>query len=188
VNTPEDAEQISRALAAPHRIDPGAVRALEDVLTAQRRLDDTISPAPMISSVSVQADTAATLVKQAAGPFRAALAEVAAEWTQFLGWLHAEARDDATALRMLSDAEHAADEAGSGVLAAQAANFRGYVARQQDNPRGIVRWFLAEHNTPGANVHQRIGSAAQAADGCARLGDHDGARRLLDTAESLLDE
>lgn len=188
VLTPDDRTRLGRVFEHPHRLDGGAVTALAEVLAAQRRLDDVLGPRPLIPATLAQMNTAVTLVRQAAGPHRAALAEVAAEWVQFAGWLHAEAREDQEALRLLTEAERAADEIGNGVLAAQAANFRGYLARQSENWRGVTRWFLAEHHTPDASIHQRVGSAAQAAHGAGHLGDRDGARRLLDVADGLLEE
>lgn len=188
VLTSDDRERLGRVFERPHRLDGGAVTALADVLASQRRLDDVLGPEPLMTATLTQMSTASNLVRQASGPHREALAEVAAEWVQFAGWLHAEARQDQEALRLLTEAEHAADEVGNGVLAAQAANFRGYVARQQENWRGVARWFLTEHHTPGASIHQRVGAAAQAAHGVGQLGDPDGARRLLDTADGLLEE
>ncbi|MDI2032012.1 helix-turn-helix transcriptional regulator [Saccharopolyspora sp. TS4A08] len=185
---PDQRERLAVVMDRPHRLDGGTVEALAGVLATQRRLDDTLGPAPLLPVTLAQQQLVETLVKQTAGPHRAALAEVAAEWTQFVGWLYASLRQDAQALRWLAEAEQAADEIENGVLAAQAANFRGYVARQQGNWRGVVRWFLAEHSTPGASVHQQIGAAAQAAQGAGRLGDRDGARRMLDTADTLLEQ
>lgn len=184
----EDQERLGRVFDRPHRLDGGTVDALAEVLSAQRRLDDVLGPGPLIPTTIAQMNMTSTLVRQASGPHRDALAEVAAEWVQFAGWLHAEARQDQKALRLLAEAECAADEIGNGVLAAQAANFRGYVARQSGNWRGVTRWFLTEHHTPGASIHQRVGAAAQAAHGAGHLGDRDGARRLLDIADGLLEE
>jgi hypothetical protein len=187
VLTPDDQERVALIFDNPSRIDGAAVRALADVLAAQRRLDDTIGPEALITATAAQVDVVKELFRHANGPHRGALAEVVAEYVQFAGWLYAESRRDADAVRTLTEAEELADVAESAVLAAQAANFRGYVARQQRNPRGIVRWFLTEHHTPGANVHQRIGAAAQAAHGYAAIGDADQGRRLLDVATSLID-
>lgn len=188
VLTADDRERLARVIERPHRLDGVSVAALADVLAAQRRLDDTLGPVPLIPVTLAQVQLVRSLVRQAAAPHRGTLAEVAAEWVQFAGWLYAETRQDHEALRWLADAEQAADEIGNGVLAAQAANFRGYVARQQGNWRGVARWFLTEHHTPGASIHQRVGAAAQAAQGAGRLGDRDGARRLLGVADGLLDE
>lgn len=188
VLTIDDRDRLSRVLEHPHRLDEGTVSALADVLAAQRRLDDVLGPEPLIPATLAHMNMAVTLVRQASGPHRCSLAEVAAEWVQFAGWLYAEARHDQEAVRLLAEAEVAADEVGNGVLAAQAANFRGYVARQSENWRGVARWFSAEHHTPGASIHQRVGSAAQAAQGVGCLGDRDGARRFLDIADGLLEE
>lgn len=188
VLTSDDRDRLGRVRERPHKLDGGAVAALASVLAAQRRLDDTMGPGPLIPATLAQVRMVTDLVRQATGPHRGALAEVVAEWVQFAGWLYAETRQDEEALRWLADAEQAADEIGDGVLAAQAANFRGYVARQRGNWRGVARWFLAEHHTPGASVHQRLGAAAQAAHGAGRLGDRDGARRMLEVADGLLEE
>ncbi|GAA1229631.1 hypothetical protein GCM10009676_10310 [Prauserella halophila] len=184
----EDRARIAHHAEHPSRIDGGTVSALADLLAAQRRLDDTLGPEIILPASLAQMDTVRALLPAARGPHRDALAEVAAEYVQFAGWLHAESRGDERAVELLGQAELLADEAGSGILAAQAANFRGYVARQRGNPRGVVRWFLAEHHTPGAHIAQRVGAAAQAAHGYAQLGERDEALRLMDTAGRLLDE
>ena len=183
----EGEERISHALACPTRIDGAAVAALSEVLAVQRRLDDVLGPAPLIDPTEAQTATLLELLKDARGPYRDALAEVAAESVQFTGWLYASTRQDAKAVKRLSEAEDLADEVGSGTLSAQALNFRGYIARQQRNPRGMVRWFSAAYYTPGASAPQRMGDAAQAAQGLGELGQVDEARRLLDEAMSLSD-
>ncbi|WP_007024436.1 helix-turn-helix transcriptional regulator [Saccharomonospora iraqiensis] len=188
VLTRDDRDRIAHHISYPSRVDGCTVRALADLLAAQRRLDDTLGPTPLISSTLAQVDTVTGMARHATGTHRDDLLEVAAEWVQFAGWLHAEARHDGEATRFLAEAEHLADAAGSGILAAQAANFRGYLARQQGNARGVVRWFLAEHLTPGAHIAQRVGAAAQAAHGHALLGERDTALRLLDVAGGLLDD
>ncbi|MER7114099.1 helix-turn-helix domain-containing protein [Saccharomonospora azurea] len=184
---PDDRDRVAHHIAYPSRVDATTVRALADILAAQRRLDDTLGPHAMIPPTMAQMKTVLGMVKHVRGPHRQALVEVAAESVQFAGWLHAEVRRDREAMRYLAEAESLADEAGNGVLAAQAANFRGYVARQNRNPRGIVRWFMAEYLTPGAHIAQRVGAAAQAAHGYAMLGARDQALRLLDTAGNLID-
>ncbi|ASU79958.1 XRE family transcriptional regulator [Actinopolyspora erythraea] len=185
--TPDDQQRLARGLERPYRIDAATVTALADMLAAQRKLDDTLGPEPLIPAVMAQMDTVLGLMRQASGRHQHSLAEVGAEYVQFAGWLHAETRRDRDAVRLLSEAEQVADEIGNGVLAAQAANFKGYLARQQGNSLGIVRWFLAEHHTPGAHIAQRVGAAAQAAQGYAELGQPDNALRLLDTAGELID-
>lgn len=187
VLTPDDQQRLARGMEQPHRIDGTAVTALAEVLAAQRRLDDALGPEPLIPTVMAQVDTVTGLLRQAGGPHRHALGEIGAEYVQFAGWLQAEARRDRDAVQLLNDAERVADEIGNGILAAQAANFKGYLARQQGSSREIVRWFLAEHHTPGAHIAQQVGAAAQAAQGYAELGHVDNALRLLDTTGKMID-
>jgi transcriptional regulator with XRE-family HTH domain len=182
-----EADRLAYVLEHPLRLDATAVDALADMLAAQRRLDDQCSPHALLPWVDSQHQVVASLARQARGRHAGALAEVAAEWTQFVGWLHAEARHDATAIAVLGEAAAEADAIGSGVLAAQAENFRGYLERQRGNPRGQVRHFLAAYTTPGATGLQRAGDAIQAAHGLALLDDSPGALRLLGQAGDLLE-
>lgn len=185
--TEDNRDRIARAITNPTRVDRKAVDALAGVLAAQRRADDALGPVPMIAATEAQMTTVTGLLREARGPARDGLAEVAAEYVQFGGWLHASARSDARAVVLLNEAAELADEADSGPLAAQALNFKGYLARRQGKPRAVARWFSAAYYTPGAHPAQRMGDAAQAAQGYAELGKTEDARRLLDEAANLAD-
>ncbi|MEO3776337.1 helix-turn-helix transcriptional regulator [Micromonospora sp. B11E3] len=185
VTTPDDDQRIAYAIAQPTRLDAATVRLLADVLAAQRRLDDTIAAQIMLPAAVPQWRTMQDLAARARGPHAPELHAVAAEWTQFVGWLHAEARNDAEAVRVLIEAADEADAVDSGPLAAQVENFRGYLERQRGNPRGIMRHFLAAYHTPGSSALQRVGDAVQAAHGYALLGDRAAAERLLGEASDL---
>lgn len=186
VTTAAEAQaRIDYALTHPLRIDAPAVAALAEVLAAQRRLDDTLPAHAMLTLAEPQWSAVMALAKEARGEVEA-LHEVAAEWTQFLGWLHAEARHDADAVRLLTEAIRQADTTGNGTLSAQARNFRGYVERQRGNPRGIARYFEEAYHTPGAATLQRVGDAAQAAHGYGLLGEERIAQRLLGEASDLV--
>lgn len=182
----EGRDRIAYALAHPVRLDAAAVGALARVLAAQRRADDAVPATLLIPAVEPQWAAVLGLARDARGPAAGALHEVAAEWTQFAGWLRAEARHDAAAVRLLDEAAEQAEAVGSGELLAQARNFRGYVERQRGNPRGIVRHFERAYRTPGAAILQRVGDAAQAAQGYALLGDSRTAARLLGEAADLV--
>ncbi|MFD7505809.1 hypothetical protein [Streptomyces sp. NPDC059850] len=127
------------------------------------------------------------MLKGARGPHRGQLTAVASEFVQFGGWMLAQVRDDTKALRLLTDALELADEIGDGALAAQALNFKGYIARQQGRPQGIARWFAAAADAPGAHPAQRLGDILQSAAGWAELGETDRALRMVERAERLTD-
>lgn len=125
------------------------------------------------------------MLKGARGPHRDRLAEVASEFVQFGGWMLAQARRDSEAVELLNDALELADEIGNGTLAAQALNFKRYIARQQGRQQGVARWYYAAANTPGAHPAQRLGDILQAAAGTAALGETDQGLRMVDEAELL---
>ncbi|UNS98568.1 helix-turn-helix transcriptional regulator [Streptomyces tubbatahanensis] len=184
----EDGEaRISRTAGNPSLVEAGAVDALVGVLAAYRRLDDSAHPASVIPATMAQMREVVRILKGARGTQRDRLAKVASEWAQFAGWMHAQVRNDSEAVRLLNDALEIADEVGNGTLAAQALNFRGYVARRQEKPRAVARWFGAAANTQGAHPAQRIGDYLQSAAGLAALGETDAALRLTDAAERLTD-
>ena len=180
-----DRHRIGYATAGG-RVDTATVAALAGVLAAQRRLDDTLGPHPLAPAVGAQWPAVMALARDARGPAAGPMLEVAAEWTQFVGWLHAESRQDAAAVRVLTGAAAQADAIGHGPLKAQAVNFLGYAARQRRRPREMLRHFHAAYETPGASVLQRAGDAAQAAHALALLGEHRQARTLLGAASDLV--
>ncbi|OUD02727.1 helix-turn-helix domain-containing protein [Streptomyces swartbergensis] len=184
---PDEASRVSRSAANPSRLDSGTVDALAGVLAAYRRLDDTLRPKSVIPATLTQMNEVIRLLKGARGPQRERLAEVASEYVQFGGWLLAQDRRDAKAVQLLNQAVELADEVGNGTLAAQALNFRGYLARQQGRPEGVARWYTAAAFTPGAHPAQRLGDMLQAAAGLAELGQRDDALTLVENAERLTD-
>ncbi|WP_372409073.1 multiprotein-bridging factor 1 family protein [Streptomyces luteireticuli] len=180
----DDRSRMARSVANPSRLDAGSVEALAGVLAAYRRLDDTVRPESMIPATLVQMKEVIRLLKGARGPQRDRLTEVASEFVQFGGWLLAQERQDAGAVQLLNEAVELADEVGNGTLAAQALNFKGYLARQQGRPQGVARWFSAAAYTPGAHPAQRLGDMLQAAAGLAELGARDDALRMVENAEA----
>ncbi|MBC2876861.1 MULTISPECIES: helix-turn-helix domain-containing protein [Streptomyces] len=180
--------RVTRSAANPSRLDAGTVDALAGVLAAYRRLDDSVEPKSVIPATMTQVKEVTRILRGARGPYRDRLAEVVSEWVQFGGWMLAQVRKDDQAVGLLNDALELADEIGNGTLAAQALNFKGYIARQQNRPQGIARWFSAAANTPGAHPAQRIGDYLQAAAGMASLGERDAALRLVEDAEKLTDK
>ncbi|MFJ8696616.1 helix-turn-helix domain-containing protein [Streptomyces roseolilacinus] len=184
----DDRARLSRSTANPSRLDGGTVDAIAGVLAAYRRLDDTVKPRSVIPAALAQTREVVRLLKGARGPHRDRLAEVASEFVQFAGWLLAQERQDREAVRLLGQAVELADETGNGTLAAQALNFRGYLARQQGSSQGVARWYSAAAFTPGAHPAQRLGDMLQAAAGLAELGARDDALRMMEHAERLTDE
>ena len=182
----EHAVQLSNLAEQPTRVDAATVGALAAVLVAQRHLDDVVDPHMIVSSTAAQCSAVEGLAKSATGPHSIEVRRLAAEWTQFLGWLYAQTRLDAQAVETLRRAVAMADEIGDATLSSQAKNYRGYVERRRQNPRGIARHFQAAYETPGTGDLHRADSAIQAAHGMAMLGESSAATRMISTAEDLI--
>jgi transcriptional regulator with XRE-family HTH domain len=183
----DDLSRVADSVAKPYLLDAGTVDALAGVLSAYRRLDDTVHARVAIPAALAQMREVTRLLKDSRGPHRDRLAEVASEFVQFGGWLLAQDRQDVKAVRLLNEAVDLADEIGNGTLAAQALNFKGYLARRQGRPQGVARWYSAAAFTPGAHPAQRLGDMLQAAAGLAELGATDEALRMMENAERLTD-
>ncbi|HZE33744.1 MAG TPA: helix-turn-helix transcriptional regulator [Actinoallomurus sp.] len=182
-----DRERLVAAVDRPELVDAGVVGALGLVLAGQRRLEDAMGASALLDPVGAQLVSAQGLLRDARGKVRGELGRLVADWTTFTGWLHAAVRDDAAAIRLFSQAEELADEAGYGTGAALATSFRGYVARQQGRPLVVVRAAGAAMATPGVHPAQAAFDALQAAQGYAELGrgEHDRVRELLDRSAGL---
>lgn len=185
--TPDDRARVAHSVRHPQRVDDGTVRALANALAAQRRLDDVLGSEAVLAGAGAQFDRIRGLVKSARGPHRRPLLAVAAEWAQFSGWLHASLRHDESAIDLFSRSEELADEADDATVGAVAVSFKGYVARQQGRPRGVVRAAQAALSTPGAHPTQATFDTIQAAQGYAAMGMDSEAGKLLDEATKMAD-
>jgi transcriptional regulator with XRE-family HTH domain len=186
--TPDDEDRLTLAMARPVRFDAAAMDALASTLGSQRRLEDAIGPAALVDPVLTQTRSILVVLREMTGPHHGELGRIAAEWVTFAGWLHAALRRDDHALRLFGLAEDLADDFEHGTAAALATSFRGYVARQQNRPRAVVRAASAALATPGSHETQKTFDTLQAAQGYAALGEREKARRLLDTATKLAEK
>lgn len=187
--TPDDTDRLTAVSQRPARLDTAALDALAVVLAGQRRLEDALGPAALLTPVSGQLDAITCMLRDARGPLAERLGRLVAEWTVYTGWLHAALRHDERARALFRLGEDLADEFADGTIAAIATSFRGYVARQQGRPRAVVRASMAAMATPGGHPVQATFDRLQAAQGYAALGEADRARRLLDeAAERAADE
>ncbi len=181
----DDHQVLARLLSSSAPVDPAAVRASAQILAAQRRLDDVVGAQAMIPVTMDHLRVVEELAAQARGAHAPGLREVGAEYVQFAGWLHACTGRHGRARSLLGRAEALAAEVGDATLLAQARNFFGYLARREGDVPAIVEHFTRAYTTPGAHPAQRVGDAAQAAQGHALLGERSEALRLLEEAVHL---
>lgn len=179
---PEQRERLAVVAAQPRRVDRATVDALAGVLSHCRRLEDTLGAFAVLASVSAHLATVDALLKEARGPVRLPLVDVAAQWSQYAGWLAIATEQPERAAMLLDRAVALATEAQSPDLVATAISFKGHAAYRAGQPGPVVTLSEAARRDPRVYVGQRAYDALQAARGYAMTGDTREALRLLSIA------
>ncbi len=94
---PEDRERLHMPAGNHAAMDAAAVDALAAVLAVQRRAEDALGSAAVLPAVIAQLRAITPMVTEARGPVRPAVVDVAGQWAQYAGWLHASQRQAAAA-------------------------------------------------------------------------------------------
>lgn len=186
--TPDDEDRALAAISAPSRLDQATVDAFANVLAATRRLEDSIGSAPLVESVRAQLAVLKRLVTEAHGPIRPALVNVAGQYAQYAGWLHANTGHFADGSALMDRALEWATEAGDVNLISEAMSCKGNVAWLAGQIGPVIGLSAAAQRGDGLYPGQPAISALQEARGYAALGAADDAERKLDDAEEYADQ
>lgn len=179
---PDERERVRLAVARPARIDAGVVDALAGVLAVQRRTEDVVGSGLMIAPVDGQLQTIEHLAREARGPVRPSLINVAAQWAQFAAWLYANTRNLATGETLMRRAIEWAVEADDPDLISETTSCLGNIAWLRGEVGatiGLSQAAIRHGRFPG----QVAISSVQEARGHAAIGELDEAERLLDQAD-----
>jgi len=172
-------ERLAWTRRHPRLVDQAAADSLAAVLTAQRHAEDALGSAAILQPVMAQLAVVGELVTEARGPARPALVDVAGQWAQFAGWLHASTRDDAGSITLHDRALEWATEAGDVNLISEVISMKGHVAWMAGHPGPVIGLSQAAQRDQRAFPGQHAISAAQEARGHAMAGDADAAERKL---------
>lgn len=180
---PEGRARLAHARHHPHRISAGAVDALAAVLAVQRRAEDALGSAAVLPAVAAQLkETITPLVIEARGPVRPAVVEMAAQWAQYAGWLHASQRQSAAASSLFDRGLEWAVEVGSVNLISEIVSMKGQLAWIAGQPGPVIGLSQAAQRGDGLYPGQVAISAAQEARGHAMAADAAAAERTLGLA------
>ena len=183
--TPDDVDRLMYVAGQPRRVDTAAVDALAVVLAHQRRLEDVLGAAPMFGPVLAQLGAVEALVTDARGPVRPALVDVAAQWAQYVGWLHIAMRRYGDAGTWLRRSLEWAAEVGDDDMTATVLSYRGHVAWLLGHPGPTIGLSQAARRYPGIYPGQLAYDVLQEARGHAVLGDANEVDRLVGESDEL---
>ncbi|NVI91163.1 helix-turn-helix transcriptional regulator [Actinomadura sp. BRA 177] len=179
--TPDEGERLRLAAGRPSRVDQGVVQALATVLAAQRRLEDSVGSAVVIPAVDAQVAEIERMVIDACGDVRPSLLNVAAQWSQFAGWLHANVGEHVAGLRYLGRTLQWATEIGDRQLIGAVMSWQGYIAERRGQIGAMIGLSQAGQRLRAGSVG-RVYDLYQEARALASLGEADQVSRLTDMA------
>lgn len=185
--TPDDRERLNLAVVRPSRIDTGVVDALARVLEVQRRAEDAVGSGMMIAPVHGQLQTIEHLARDARGPVRPALIDVAAQWAQFAGWLYANTGKLALGETFMRRGIEWAVESDDSDLISETTSCLGNIAWLGGNVGttiGLSQTAIRHGEFPG----QIAISSVQEARGHAAAGELADMERLLDQADDFAEQ
>ena len=179
-----DPERLAYVAQHPRRLDPATLRTLSELLAAHRRLEDSLGSTPLLPTIRTQLDLMTTLVAESAGGLRPQVADLAAQWAQFGGWLFAASDRQRLASQWYGTALEWATEAGNVDMVATALSMRGHLAwseRRADPMIGLSAAAARQPTSPGV----RAIAIQQQARGYALIGEASLVVGLLDQAAEL---
>ncbi|TYK49572.1 helix-turn-helix domain-containing protein [Actinomadura decatromicini] len=180
-----DADRLRHAARKPLRVDPATVEALARVLDGQRRLEDSVGSAAVLPAVRVQLKSITSMVTEARGPIRNDLLDVAAQWSQFGGWLYASVGRPGDALKSLGRTLEWATESGNQQIVGEVLSWQGYVAERRGQIGAMIGLSQAAQRLRAGSVG-RVYDLYQEARALAAVGEADAVRRLTEQAAAAV--
>jgi transcriptional regulator with XRE-family HTH domain len=180
-----DAERLEWAQRHPPRIDSGVVESLAIVLAAQRRAEDSAGPRAVMKPVLAQLAEIEDLVRQARGPLRPALVEVAQQWAQYGAYLHRDNGNPAGDRALLSQALEWAEEVGDRTMTATVFVQLGNMALAAGELGTAIGLAQAAQRDKTVDAGQRAEGTDLEARTHAQAGDTAAAERKIDETADL---
>ncbi|HWE89230.1 MAG TPA: hypothetical protein VG317_07180 [Pseudonocardiaceae bacterium] len=182
---PDDTERLSLAASQPRRIDTAGTDALAAILSATRRLEDSVGSAAVLPSVQQHLTLVEQFVTDARPAIRPQVCEVAANFAQFHGWLLSSTRQFRAARTWFDRATEWALETDDIDMVAGALSFKGSIAYQLRQVSPMIGLSQAAQRDRRVSAGLRAFSAHQEARGHAMAGDADTADRKVEEAAEL---
>ncbi|MEV6394100.1 helix-turn-helix domain-containing protein [Streptomyces sp. NPDC051907] len=181
-----DAERLIAVKKGGLRLDAASLDAMDALLAAHRRAEDTVGSRTVAPLVTAQFEEVAALYGQARGPLADRVVKLLAEYAQFLAWMAQDQGAAPVALGWFDRSYDWALESGYGDMAATTMSMKAHLAWSQGRGRRCVRLGEAAASTAGASEATRAMAVQMTGRGHALEGDADGAHRRLDEAQEII--
>ncbi|MEW1866559.1 helix-turn-helix transcriptional regulator [Streptomyces sp. NPDC088194] len=181
--------RVTGVVDGDQRVDAATLDWLDRLLAEHRRAEDHIGSRPLVDVMHQQLRTVVELYAGARGPLTDRVVRLAAEHAQFLAWMAQDQDDPITALAWYDRSHEWALEAGDANMAATTLNMKAHLAWSKGRAVRCVNLAeAARWSAPGTSRGVQGMAAQMAARGHALGGARAEADRLLDEAQSLVNE
>jgi transcriptional regulator with XRE-family HTH domain len=184
----DDHDRVVRITEKPRTIDRRGLDSLAAVLAEYRRMEDSLGVGAVFDPTRAHLRLMRRAVLDARGSLRPAIVDLAAQWAQFAGWLHAATGQHDAANTLFGRALEFAIESDNITLQANALSYKGHLAWMLGQVGPMMGLSQAAQRSPNVHISQRAFDAMQEARAHALAGDADTAHRALGTAEERIDE
>ncbi|GLF93577.1 helix-turn-helix domain-containing protein [Streptomyces yaizuensis] len=181
-----DAERLVAVKKGGLRLDTATLDAMDALLAAHRRVEDTVGSRTVAPLVTAQFEEVAALYDRARGPLADRVVRLLAEYAQFLAWMAQDQDNAPVALGWFDRSYDWALESGYGDMAATTMSMKAHLAWSRGRGRRCVRLGEAAASTTGASEVTRAMAVQMAGRGHALAGDAGAAYRRLDEAQQII--
>lgn len=181
----DDHDRITRIAEKPRTIDRRGLDSLAVVLAEYRRMEDTLGVGAVFDPTRAHLRLLRRVVLDARDSLRPAIVDLAAQWAQFAGWLHAATGHHDAANALFSRTLEWAMESENATLQANALTFKGNLAREAGHAGSLVGLSQAAQRRGDVYVGQLAFAAVQEARGHAMSGDVAACEKKMNDATAL---
>ncbi|MFE1789597.1 helix-turn-helix domain-containing protein [Streptomyces sp. NPDC059525] len=181
-----DGERLAGVRKGGLRLDAASVDAMDALLAAHRRAEDTVGSRAVAPLVTAQFRAVAGLHGQARGALADRVVRLLAEYAQFLAWMAQDQDNAAVALGWFDRSYDWALESGYGDMAATTMSMKAHLAWSGGEGRRCARLGEAAAATAGASAATRAMAVQMAGRGYALEGERGAAYARLDEAQRII--
>lgn len=186
--TADDRDRLTFVANKPRAVDPATLTSLTVVLAESRRMEDRLGARIMLEPTLGYLRMLEALTFDARGRIRAQVVDLAGQWAQFTGWLHAATGHLSAAGRWFDRTLEWALESNNLPLQANVLTFKGNLAWNTGHIGTMIGLSQAAQRHRTIYSGQLAYAATQEARGHAEAGDRAQAERKLDLAEQHADQ
>ncbi|MFD8146048.1 helix-turn-helix domain-containing protein [Streptomyces sp. NPDC059708] len=181
-----DGERLAGVRKGGLRLDGASVDAMDALLAAHRRAEDTVGSRAIAPLVLAQFREVAGLYGQARGALADRVVKLLAEYAQFLAWMAQDQDNTPVALGWFDRSYDWALESGYDDMAATTMSMKAHLAWSGGSGRRCVRLGEAAAATAGASAATRAMAVQMAGRGYALEGERGAAYARLDEGQRII--